>query len=75
MTKRILKRHKRQVARAKQRVRLSEPDLRTPEEINAAKTASRPVAGRHNDPLPHYAARPGQNDVTAPREGAKKTDA
>ena len=37
MNKRIEKRHKRQVLRAKQRVRLSEPDVRTPEEIKAAR--------------------------------------
>ena len=56
MNKRIQKRHKRQVARAKQRIRLSEPDLRTPEQIRAAREATRPAAGRRNDPHPHYAA-------------------
>src|SRR6185369_503861 len=33
MDKRLLKRHKRQVSRAKGNVKLSEPDLRTPEQI------------------------------------------
>ena len=33
MNKRLLKRHKRQVSRAKERVRLSEPDLRKPEQL------------------------------------------
>ena len=47
MDKRLLKRHKRQVARAKDRVRLSEPDVRTPEEIRAAREASRPSGGIH----------------------------
>ena len=42
MDKRLAKRHKRQVARAKERVRISEPDVRTPEQIAAAREASRP---------------------------------
>ena len=45
MNKRLLKRHKRQVAREKGRSRQTEPDLRTPEEIRAAKKASRPAGG------------------------------
>jgi hypothetical protein len=43
MNKRLQKRHKRQVARAKQRVKLSEPDVRTLEEVKAAQEASRPA--------------------------------
>jgi hypothetical protein len=46
MDKRLAKRHKRQVSRAKERVKLSEPDLRTPEQIKAAREASRPDMGR-----------------------------
>jgi len=46
MDKRIAKRHKRQVARARERVRLSEPDVRTPEQITAAREASRPSDGQ-----------------------------
>jgi hypothetical protein len=46
MDKRIEKRHKRQVARAKARVKVSEPDIRTPEQIKAAREASRPDTGR-----------------------------
>jgi hypothetical protein len=49
MDKRLAKRHKRQVSRAKERVKLSEPDLRTPEQIKAAREASRPDVGRSND--------------------------
>lgn len=41
--KRLAKRHKRKVARAKERVRVSEPDVRTPDEIKAAREASRPA--------------------------------
>ena len=54
MNKRILKRHKRQVSRAKERVRLSEPDLRTPEQMRAAREASRPAANRRNGANSHY---------------------
>ncbi|HEY4362257.1 MAG TPA: hypothetical protein VGN17_14880 [Bryobacteraceae bacterium] len=40
MDKRLLKRHKRQVERAKQHLKVSEPDVRTPEQIQAAREAS-----------------------------------
>lgn len=49
MDKRLAKRHKRQVARARERVKLSEPDLRTPEQIKAAREASRPDLSRGSD--------------------------
>ena len=42
MDKRLAKRHKRQVARAKAHAKQSEPDVRTPEQIAAAREASRP---------------------------------
>jgi DNA-binding transcriptional regulator YiaG len=45
MDKRLAKRHKRQVSRAKEHVKLSEPDVRTPEEIKAAREASRANQG------------------------------
>jgi hypothetical protein len=54
MNKRLVKRHKRQVARAKDRVKVSEPDLRTPEQLQAARDASRSLAGRRNDPHAFY---------------------
>lgn len=56
MNKRLLKRHKRQVARARERVRLSEPDVRTPEQIAAAREASRALAARRKDLRAPYAA-------------------
>jgi hypothetical protein len=65
MDKRLLKRHKRQVLRAKERVKLSEPDLRTPEQVSAAREASRRVAGQHNVPRAPY-ARPSVEDQAAP---------
>ena len=40
MDKRLAKRHKRQVSRARDKVRLSEPDVRTPEQIAAARAVS-----------------------------------
>jgi hypothetical protein len=45
MDKRLAKRHKRQVSRAREHVKLSEPDLRTPEQIKAARDASRAPRG------------------------------
>ena len=53
MDKRLLKRHKRQVSRARERVRVSEPDVRTPEQLRAAREASRPGGVRGN-PVPAY---------------------
>jgi hypothetical protein len=44
--KRLVKRHNRHASGAIKRVRLSEPDLRTPEQIKAARAASRPASGR-----------------------------
>jgi len=52
MNKRILNRHQRQVARANERVRLSEPDLRTPEQVTAAGEARCAVANRRADRRP-----------------------
>jgi hypothetical protein len=46
MNKRLLKRHKREVSRAKSHVKVSEPDVRTPEQIKAAREASRPAGDR-----------------------------
>ena len=46
MDKRLVKKHKRQVERAKEQVRLSVPDLRTPEELAIAREASQPVKRR-----------------------------
>lgn len=54
MNKRIEKRHKREVMRKKNKARLSEPDLRTPEEIKIAREASRPAQGWHKDPHVNY---------------------
>ena len=50
MDNRLAKRHKRQVERAKEKIKTSEPDLRTHEQIEAARAASRPDLSRGNDP-------------------------
>jgi len=49
MDKRLAKRHKRQVARAKINSKESEPDVRTPEQIQAARDASRPTGSAAGD--------------------------
>lgn len=56
MDKRLEKRHKRQVARAKLHAKVSLPDVRTPEEIRAARDASRPKTG-----LMHFSNAGGGN--------------
>jgi hypothetical protein len=75
MDKRLAKRHKRQVSRAKERVKISEPDLRTPEQIKAAREASRP-AGGHSSEGSVRNAMPSFRGGHAPGTGsAAKTDA
>ena len=64
MTKRLLKRHQRQVARAKANVKLSEPDVRTPEQVRAAREASRAAGARRNEPVPLYVGRPAPAEAT-----------
>ena len=58
MNKRLMKRHKRHVLRAKQSTSVSEPDVRTPEQVQAARDASRAVNGKHNILSAPYAALP-----------------
>ena len=43
MDKRAAKKHKRQTERAKLNKKLSEPDVRTPEQIREAREASKPT--------------------------------
>ncbi|WP_321470917.1 hypothetical protein [uncultured Paludibaculum sp.] len=61
MTKQLAKRHKRQVARAKQKIKLSEPDVRTPEQIKAAREASAPAGGWRSGPSASYAGPSSRN--------------
>jgi hypothetical protein len=74
MNKRLAKRHKRQVARAKQRVKLSEPDVRTPEQLAAAREASRAVSSVHNDPHANYFT-PPVNHARRAEDSPAKVDA
>jgi hypothetical protein len=58
MDKRLLKRHKRQVQRAKERTTVSEPDIRTPEQLRAAREASHAPGRRGNTAHALYATAP-----------------
>lgn len=74
MDKRLAKRHKRQVARAKEKVKISEPDLRTPEQIEAAREASRPDLSRGNNPKVAASGRSFRNRQVAVPSSAAKSD-
>jgi hypothetical protein len=52
--KRLLKRHNRHVSRAKLGATESQPDVRTPEQLAAAREASRPAASRAATGGGHY---------------------
>jgi hypothetical protein len=73
MNKRLAKRHKRQVLRAKDRVKPSEPDLRTPEQVTAAREASRPALARR--PQAHYVTPPGRSQATLTEDNSAKAEA
>ena len=55
MDKRLAKQHKRRVARAKMNAKQTEPDVRTQEQIEAAREASRPDSIRGEKPRPGVA--------------------
>jgi len=74
MNKILIKRHKRQVARAKQRVKLSEPDVRTPEQLAAAREASRAVSTVRNAPRANY-SRPTVNSAARAEDSTSKEEA
>ncbi len=75
MNKRLLKRHKRQVSRAKAQVKLSEPDLRTPEQVRAAREASRPGGNGRKGPNAYYTTpRPNAHAGAASGNTAKGGD-
>lgn len=73
MDKRLEKRHKRQVARAKASGKLTEPDLRTPEQIKAAREAGRTAGGRGLDGAPLNPAMSFRGARTAGTGSAAKT--
>jgi hypothetical protein len=68
MDKRLQKRHKRQVARAKANVKLSEPDLRTPEQQKSDREASRPAEGSSTASK----SAPAQRNRAVPAMGSSK---
>jgi hypothetical protein len=74
MDKRLAKRYKRQVARAKEHVKLSEPDVRTPEQIEAAKEASRPDTSRGNVAKVAATGRSFRNRLATATGSGAKTD-
>lgn len=74
MNKRLLKRHKRQVARAKGHMKLSEPDVRTPEQVRAAREASRPAGGWRSGGHGLYETPPVQEHAHPPAESTAKGD-
>ena len=74
MDKRLLKRHKRQVSRARERVKVSEPDLRTPEERLAAREASRSVPGLRKDPHALYSTQPVRSETAPAGDNTGKAD-
>ena len=74
MDKRILKRHKRQVQRAKARVKVSEPDVRTPEQLRAAREASRPAGVGRKGPLTPHLGHSGRDHVGQVAGSAAKVD-
>lgn len=70
---RLAKRHKRQVSRAKARVKLSEPDLRTPEQIRAARDASRATLNGKSNGGALKSAQMAGNSKTSGTGSAAKT--
>jgi hypothetical protein len=74
MDKRLAKRHKRQVARARANVKTSEPDLRTPEQIEADREASRAAGDlRTNQPKMAASSRPLRHNPAIATGSAAKT--
>ena len=69
-----MKRHKRQVSRAKEKIKLSEPDVRTPDQIKAAREASR-AANAQSKGLNTQTSVPSfRNRVASGTGSAAKTD-
>lgn len=74
MDKRIAKRHKRQVERAKAKVKVSEPDVRTEEQKKAAREASRPDTGRDFKSRMASFARSIRNRLPSAKEDEPKAE-
>jgi hypothetical protein len=74
MNKRLEKRHKRQVLRARQRVKVSEPDVRTPEQVSAAREVSRSVATRRDTLREPYARPPVRAHASSAADDTAKAE-
>jgi hypothetical protein len=75
MDKRLAKRHKRAVTRAKEKVKISEPDVRTQEQIEAARAASQPDMSRVSDSKLTGSTRSSRANFSSTKGSAAKTDA
>jgi hypothetical protein len=73
MDKRLAKRHKRQVARARAHAKTSEPDLRTPEQIEADRRASRAGGGIVNQSKVAAPSRPIRHNPAVQTGSAART--
>ena len=71
MDKRLEKRHKRKVERAREHKKVSEPDVRTPEQIKAARELSRP---KIDSSAPFARNRPAAATDTAPKTDEKEDE-
>ena len=74
MDRRLMKRHKRQVSRAKEHKEVSEPDVRTPEQIKAAREASRAPDGRSGGSAVRNVGAPVRAGHTQGTGSSAKTD-
>lgn len=70
MNKRLEKRHKRQVTRARARVSLSVPDTRTPDQLKADREASRRAPGPRTGPQAHHVNNAAHTPAAAEKVGA-----
>ena len=74
MDKRLAKNHKRKVERAKAKIKLSEPDVRTHDQIEAAREASRADSSHGSNMKLGSASRPFRGNSSTSTGSAAKTD-
>jgi hypothetical protein len=74
MNKRLAKLHKRKVERARAKTKISEQDVRTPEQVQADREASRP-AGRQSEARGLFSAWAFRGKRPNAAGGSSKTDA
>ena len=71
MDKRLAKRHKRQVERARARVKTSEPDVRTQEQIEADRALSQAGGGGGTGPNMAVNSRPQGHNAASTGSAAR----